>query len=76
MAVMEQDNFSNVSWSSEAQNLPGEGLPSQPLETPQIPSEEEAPDAHEKLDCIVGSPIKENDGTKDAFVSYLISTNV
>ncbi|KAH7313667.1 hypothetical protein B0I35DRAFT_435622 [Stachybotrys elegans] len=74
MAVMEQDNFSNVSWSSEAQNLPGEGLPSRPLETPQIPSAEEAPDAHEKLECIVGSPIKENDGTKDAFVSYLIST--
>ncbi|CAI4219362.1 unnamed protein product [Parascedosporium putredinis] len=28
----------------------------------------------EKLDCVVSSPIKENDGTKDAFVSYLITT--
>ncbi|KAM3067525.1 intercellular trafficking and secretion [Clarireedia jacksonii] len=27
------------------------------------------------LECTVGSPIKENDGTKDAFVSYLVTTN-
>lgn len=28
------------------------------------------------LDCTVDSPTKENDGTKDAYVSYRISTNV
>lgn len=28
------------------------------------------------LECTVNSPIKENDGTKDVFVSYLITTNV
>lgn len=28
------------------------------------------------LDCIVGSPLKENDGTKDAYISYLITTHV
>lgn len=28
------------------------------------------------LECIVGSPNKENDGTKDAFVSYLVTTHV
>jgi len=28
------------------------------------------------LECTVTSPIKENDGTKDAFVSYLVTTNV
>jgi sorting nexin-4 len=28
------------------------------------------------LDCTVGSPIKENDGAKDAFVSYQITTTV
>lgn len=28
------------------------------------------------LECTVGSPVKENDGTKDAFVSYLIQTTV
>ncbi|KAL8285429.1 hypothetical protein RB601_006278 [Gaeumannomyces tritici] len=36
-------------------------------------------DAHgigdETLECTVSAPIKENDGTKDAFVSYLITTN-
>src|SRR5438045_854851 len=29
-----------------------------------------------RLDCTVSSPQKENDGTKDAFVSYLVSTQV
>jgi sorting nexin-4 len=28
------------------------------------------------LNCTVGSPIKENDGSKDAYISYLITTNV
>lgn len=28
------------------------------------------------LDCIVDSPSKENDGTKDAYVSYKITTHV
>lgn len=28
------------------------------------------------LDCVVDSPIKENDGTKDAYVSYKITTHV
>lgn len=28
------------------------------------------------LECRVDSPLKENDGTKDAFVSYLITTHV
>ena len=28
------------------------------------------------LECTVDSPLKENDGTKDAFVSYLITTTV
>lgn len=30
----------------------------------------------EKLECQVGSPLKENDGSKDAFISYLITTHV
>lgn len=30
----------------------------------------------ELLDCIVSEPHKENDGTKDAYVSYLITTHV
>ena len=28
------------------------------------------------LECNVSSPVKENDGTKDAYVSYLVTTNV
>lgn len=29
-----------------------------------------------RLDCTVTSPLKENDGTKDAYMSYLVTTNV
>lgn len=28
------------------------------------------------LECRVDSPMKENDGTKDAYISYLVSTHV
>lgn len=28
------------------------------------------------LECHVDSPLKENDGTKDAYISYLVTTNV
>jgi sorting nexin-4 len=28
------------------------------------------------IECIVNTPIKENDGTKDVFVSYLVTTHV
>jgi sorting nexin-4 len=28
------------------------------------------------LECTVDQPLKENDGTKDAYVSYLVTTNV
>lgn len=28
------------------------------------------------LECTVTTPIKENDGTKDVFVSYLVTTHV
>ena len=29
-----------------------------------------------RLDCTVDKPLKENDGTKDAYVSYLVTTQV
>lgn len=29
-----------------------------------------------RLDCTVSSPLKEHDGTKDAYVSYLVTTDV
>lgn len=28
------------------------------------------------LECTVDTPLKENDGTKDAYISYLITTHV
>jgi hypothetical protein len=28
------------------------------------------------LECHVDSPLKENDGTKDAYISYLVTTHV
>ena len=29
-----------------------------------------------RLDCTVTAPLKENEGTKDVYVSYLVTTNV
>lgn len=29
-----------------------------------------------RLDCTVNTPLKENDGTKDAYISYLVTTHV
>ena len=29
-----------------------------------------------RLECTVEAPLKENDGTKDAYVSYLVTTHV
>ena len=29
-----------------------------------------------RLECKVDTPLKENDGTKDAYVSYLVTTSV
>lgn len=84
MAVTpEQDNFSNVSWSDHVQQqtasaIPPAEEPGHTMEGPGQGIEYEQSNAlgGERLECTVGTPIKENDGTKDAFVSYLITTNV
>lgn len=86
MAVVDQDNFSNVSWQSD---LGESGPSSRAADHMEDTNDGMAGDtglggeeigAHalgpERLDCTVTSPIKENDGTKDAFVSYLITTEV
>lgn len=49
--------------------------------TPQAGEDAQAIDIagigeHGRLDCIVSSPLKEHDGTKDAYVSYLVTTDV
>jgi sorting nexin-4 len=82
-------DFSDVSWHSEhrpggtSSRIPDrthEEAPSggrQPIETIQ-PGVGLTDDElfKEKLVCTVSSPIKENDGTKDVFVSYLVTTDV
>jgi sorting nexin-4 len=92
MAVIEQhDEFSNVSWHSDQLNpaaaLSGaaSGAPvfddSEPVGA-HHPEMEEDPTrldpglSGDILECTVTEPLKESDGTKDAFVSYLITTNV
>ncbi|KAH7001160.1 hypothetical protein EDB80DRAFT_765198 [Ilyonectria destructans] len=81
MAVMDQDDFSNVSWSEHVQEQTARSAPAadDPGHTMDGAGTSHAHNAHglgpETLDCVVGTPIKENDGTKDAFVSYLITTN-
>ncbi|KAF7563905.1 hypothetical protein G7046_g212 [Stylonectria norvegica] len=81
MAAVEDDDFSNVTWSEHVHDQtsrpvpPGEE-PGHTLEGPGMGIEQEPPSlGTERLECTVGSPIKENDGTKDAFVSYQITTN-
>lgn len=84
MAVTpEQDNnFSNVTWSDHVHDQQERALPpdeeqGHTLDGPGTGLEHDPNTlGGERLDCTVDTPMKENDGTKDAFVSYLITTNV
>ncbi|KAH8899346.1 hypothetical protein GQ53DRAFT_816500 [Thozetella sp. PMI_491] len=84
MAVIDQDNFSNISWHSE--QAPGQASSHGASDDPASPEYPQRTDANhdddlapgqsgEILECTVSEPLKENDGTKDAYVSYLINTN-
>ncbi|KAI1324768.1 hypothetical protein F5Y16DRAFT_379879 [Xylariaceae sp. FL0255] len=90
MAVVNHDDFSNISWNSDNNNPTGAGGSSNDASTPTI--EAEPPSAEDQrhgeqlqrqdpglagdiLECTVSEPHKESDGTKDAFVSYLITTS-
>ncbi|KAK4449329.1 Sorting nexin-4 [Podospora aff. communis PSN243] len=93
MAVMDQDNFSNISWHSEQES--GTVVPSAAASAHESAGSEypgssrqdgartvEGEDANlepahggEILECVVSDPRKENDGTKDAYVSYMITTH-
>lgn len=93
MAVIDQDDFSNVSWHSD-RNAVMAGFAASSSSLPAVAAPEaEPPSAEEQhhgeelvhedpglsgdiLECTVSEPRKESDGTKDAFVSYLITTNV
>jgi len=92
MAVIDQDNFSNISWHSEQNPDPTARSTSashDPANTPDYSrnrsegnrtgDERHLDPSHagsELLECVVSEPHKENDGTKDTYVSYLITTNV
>lgn len=92
MAVIDQDNFSNISWHSEQNGPAGssssggydgqdeEGANSKaPQQEPLEPADLQRLDpglGGEVLECTVTDAHTENPGTKDAYVSYLITTNV
>lgn len=88
----QQDSFSNLSFNSDQNVQGGSSTSrhfgGKDPESPEIQQEEheDASDANfqqvdpgmggEILECTVTEPHTENAGTKDAFVSYLITTNV
>ncbi|KAI1137111.1 hypothetical protein F5Y05DRAFT_78736 [Hypoxylon sp. FL0543] len=87
MAVIDEDTFSNIHWNS---SNTASGTAGSSSSTPTIEAEPpSAEDQHhgddlqrqdpgltgDILECTVSEPRKEQDGTKDAFVSYLITTN-
>lgn len=91
MAVVDQDNFSNISWHSDHQRQQASGFQDEDSPPPGLDVEspsaedlqhgeqllEEDPGMNgDVLECTVSEPRKESDGTKDAFVSYLVTTNV
>ncbi|KAI8626739.1 hypothetical protein F5Y19DRAFT_215433 [Xylariaceae sp. FL1651] len=87
MAVIDPDNFSSISWQSDNNALgPAESSASLPNIEAEPPSSEDQHHGErlqrqdpglsgDILECTVSEPRKESDGTKDAFVSYLITTN-
>ncbi|KAK4647487.1 intercellular trafficking and secretion [Podospora bellae-mahoneyi] len=91
MAVIDQDNFSNISWHSEQNDHAGPSSSTRdnmtsPEFSKTIPDtgrsssdgrggRDHSHHGDEVLECTVSDPHKENDGTKDAYVSYLITTN-
>lgn len=78
----DQDNFSSISWTEHdpaANQVAGQhGHHAGEASGARRSGRELDPHGlgSEKLECIVGSPLKENDGSKDAFISYLITTHV
>ena len=75
-------SFSSVAWSDNSQEQGEQEEPHTdgPGHTMDGPGTAMQHDPHvlgrERLDCTVGQPLKENDGTKDAFVAYLVTTHV
>ncbi|KAG6064753.1 Sorting nexin-4 [Claviceps aff. humidiphila group G2b] len=68
------DHFSSVSWTEQTD---GGHLTGEASRASQAGHMDFDPHGlgRERLECQVGSPLKENDGSKDAFISYLITTH-
>ena len=88
---MMDNDFDSVSWQNEPENdisRPNNsqnhyGSDNSRKRKAKSGSTQVGPDAVDlagigdgRLDCKVDTPLKENDGTKDAYVSYLVTTNV
>ncbi|KAG6033316.1 Sorting nexin-4 [Claviceps sp. Clav32 group G5] len=65
------DHFSSVSWTEHIDGGHPTGDPSRAGHLDFDPRGL----GRERLECQVGNPLKENDGSKDAFISYLITTH-
>lgn len=86
----QQDSFSNLSFHSDQNESGGSStagrFDGQSQESPSLPEHDNTGDTNlqqldaaiggEILECTVSEPHTENTGTKDAYVSYLITTNV
>ncbi|KAG4222012.1 Sorting nexin-4, partial [Phytophthora cactorum] len=87
MAVIDEDTFSNIPWNSSnnASGMAGSSssTPTLEAEPPSAQAQHHGADLErldpglsgDILECTVSEPRKEQDGTKDAFVSYLITTH-
>ncbi|KAI1827788.1 hypothetical protein F4861DRAFT_491208 [Xylaria intraflava] len=88
MAVINQDSFSSISWqmgnngadaiessSGSMSNIEAELPTSDDQHHGQLLQRQDPGLSGDILECTVSEPRKESDGTKDAFVSYLITTN-
>ncbi|KAH8813112.1 hypothetical protein F5884DRAFT_669721 [Xylogone sp. PMI_703] len=78
---MEQDDFANVAWQNNQGSPPvitsaeSEGEGKAESGSRPRPGRGDSVDDGSVLECTVTAPIKEGDGTKDAYISYLITTH-
>ncbi|RAL68012.1 hypothetical protein DID88_008736 [Monilinia fructigena] len=82
---MDHDDFANIEWQNTQRGNSRSDDESDGPDIDRTGGENQAGPSADAIDlagvgegvleCLVGSPIKENDGTKDAFVSYLVTTH-